>query len=451
MVLFGMYRSCYPTRPAMTKPHALLINPWVADFKLYDEWMHPAGLYLLGSLLIHNGWEITLFDCLACGRAGRAKRFNTGDFAGRPLPKPSLFAAVPRRYKRYGCDEETLRTALRAQPVPDAVFLGSGMTYWIDGLVDTFRVVKRQLPHTPVHIGGIAATLTTDAVSRRCPGAHVFAGPLAFTDTALPAGLSSSGWTPDLRDSFALLASPPHGPVLLSLGCPLRCTYCASSVLQPHCIRRDPRQVFDETALLHTRFGVRDFAFHDDALLAQSETSLAPFLEQVLRSGMPLRFHTPNGLHMRYATLEVLRLMHQAGFHTLRFGFESTAPSLGTHTGRKTSREQTAQLMHAARQAGFTGRDIGVYVMGGLPGQTPGQMLDDIRFVGSLGVLVKPVFLSPIPGTPVFDTWAEAYPDLLADPRTHNDTFFVSRLQGWGWETVARMRAEARVVGNRVA
>jgi hypothetical protein len=30
-----------------SSPLALVINPHAADFKLYDEWMHPLGLYLL--------------------------------------------------------------------------------------------------------------------------------------------------------------------------------------------------------------------------------------------------------------------------------------------------------------------------------------------------------------------------------------------------------------------
>ncbi len=428
----------------MSSPRALLINPWVSDFKLYDEWMHPTALYLLASLLMRNGWRVRLFDCLAAGRSAHHKRFGTGGFLSKVLPKPSVYARVPRRYKRYGCDEEALRDALRARPSPDAVFLGSGMTYWIDGLSETFRIVAETLPDTPVHLGGIAATLTTDAVSRACSGARVFAGPILAADAGAPAGLSTVGWTPDLRDGFSLLEHPPHGPVLLSLGCPLRCTYCASSVLQPRRIRRDPRLVFEETALLHARYGVHDFAFYDDALLVDSETSLMPFLEQVIGSRMSLRFHTPNGLHIRYATREIFALMRRAGFQTLRFGLETTDPALANHTGRKVSRERADQAVQAARGAGFAGHDIGVYVMGGLPGQTPRQMLDDIRFVGSLDVLVKPVFLSPIPGTPVFDTYRRTWPGLGADPRTHNDTFFASRLAQWGWETMEQVQGQAR-------
>ena len=36
----------------MSRPFAaLVVNPFITDFKLYDEWMHPLGLYFLIDLL----------------------------------------------------------------------------------------------------------------------------------------------------------------------------------------------------------------------------------------------------------------------------------------------------------------------------------------------------------------------------------------------------------------
>ena len=42
----------------------LVINPYVTDFKLYDEWMHPLGLYFLMDILRKNGHSISYFNCL---------------------------------------------------------------------------------------------------------------------------------------------------------------------------------------------------------------------------------------------------------------------------------------------------------------------------------------------------------------------------------------------------
>ena len=73
---------------------ALVINPWVTDFKLYDEWMHPVGLYFLISLLRHNGWQVRFFDCLAHGRHARGKAYGTGDFQSTEIPKPDLYRST---------------------------------------------------------------------------------------------------------------------------------------------------------------------------------------------------------------------------------------------------------------------------------------------------------------------------------------------------------------------
>ena len=65
---------------------ALVINPWVTDFKLYDEWMHPLGLYFLISLLTFNGFDVHYCNCLRRDPTSKPKRFATGDFEHREFP-----------------------------------------------------------------------------------------------------------------------------------------------------------------------------------------------------------------------------------------------------------------------------------------------------------------------------------------------------------------------------
>jgi hypothetical protein len=66
------------------------------------------------------------------------------------------------------------------------------------------------------------------------------------------------------------------------------------------------------------------FAFYDDALLIGFENHLGIVLETLLRKNRPLRFHTPNALHVREINLERARLLYRAGFKTLRLGLETT-------------------------------------------------------------------------------------------------------------------------------
>jgi hypothetical protein len=82
--------------------------------------------------------------------------------------------------------------------------------------------------------------------------------------------------------------------------------------------------------------------------------------------------------------------------------------------------------------------------MGGLPDQTIEEMRDEMRFIASLAILVKPVFLSPVPFTKLFSRYARQFPRLETDPLFHNDTFFISRLPGWSAAAVEEIKAEAR-------
>jgi hypothetical protein len=435
---------------------ALVINPWVCDFKLYDEWMHPLGLYFLISLLRRNGWEVDFVNCLSRGPDTRDKRFSTGDFASFELPKPAPYRAVPRRYKRYGIGEGRLEALVGESARPDIVLVGSAMTYWIQGLEQTVETVRRVVPGVPVVVGGIAATLMPEVLERRMPAVLVHSGGPADACSALGglhpllSGLTVRGWRPDMRDAFALCEPHRHGPVLLSLGCPFRCSYCASRFLQPTFRLRSPELAADEVSLLAERFGVRDFAFYDDALLYRAADGLLPFLRRLAVGRRGARFHVPNGLHARWLTAEVLEAMREAGFATLRLGYES---GLGRHrndTASKAGRGELAAAVRRVLAAGFTPESFGVYVMGGLPLQGPGDMLDEMRFAASLGAQVKPVFVSPVPRTPLFAHYASRFPELASDPLLHNDTYFVTKLDGWGWDEVEGVRERARSLNASV-
>ncbi len=82
-----------------------------------------------------------------------------------------------------------------------------------------------------------------------------------------------------------------YAPILTARGCPFSCAYCASRFLTPERMRRSAESVLDEISLRHKDQDVRDFAWHDDAFLSDSENHAAPILEGIIRSGYRLRFH----------------------------------------------------------------------------------------------------------------------------------------------------------------
>jgi Fe-S oxidoreductase len=416
---------------------ALVINPWVTDFKLYDEWMHPIGLYFLISLLKHNGFDVHFFDCLQRPETARNKRYNVGDIDHREYPKPLLYGPVKRKYKLYGQSQESLEQFLSTIHCPDVICFGSGMTYWYPGLLETVRIVYRQFPAVPKIIGGISAKLIPDIIKSSLPEAHMFEGSI-FTQDSLKSScvpiisdLKLTLWDKSYLKALQCVTHAHHGPVLTSLGCPLSCTYCASRALQKHYIPRKETTIADEIEYFQSRFKVKDFAFYDDALLYQPQRHFMPLMKLFQQRGISTRFHTPNGMHVKWLSPEVISLMSQSGFRTLRFGYESGDKRYRADTNGKVSKKELEEKIAYILKSGFTGADVGVYVMAGLINQTPGDVLRDMEFVASQRVKVKPVFLSPVPHTPLFKHYAVHYPRLETDPLFHNDSFFIAQLPGW--------------------
>ncbi|MBN1578686.1 MAG: hypothetical protein JW913_19135 [Chitinispirillaceae bacterium] len=70
--------------------NVLVCNPYITDFKLYDEWMHPLGLYFLIDLLTANGADVHYFDCLERSPGAPLKKFGTGSFTSRVIPRPAV-------------------------------------------------------------------------------------------------------------------------------------------------------------------------------------------------------------------------------------------------------------------------------------------------------------------------------------------------------------------------
>ena len=42
----------------------LLVNPFIYDFAAFDCWAKPRGLLRVGEMLINNGFQVELIDCL---------------------------------------------------------------------------------------------------------------------------------------------------------------------------------------------------------------------------------------------------------------------------------------------------------------------------------------------------------------------------------------------------
>jgi hypothetical protein len=443
---------------------ALLVNPWICDFAAYDLWLRPFGLLRAGTVLRRWGWEVELLDCLdrfdpeLKDYPGlllpRRDRDGRGKFPRTPVGKPEAIAEVERPYFRYGLPLELARRRLEERGRPDLILAGTTMTYWYPGYFEALELVRKVFPSVPTVLGGLYPRLCPDH-ARTFSGADIVLTGGGWGELA--AAIDGLGFPPPPPDgdeiipAYDLLRDRSALAVRTGRGCPHSCSYCAAALLEPELLRRTPESAATEIAGYRDRYGSTDIAFYDNALLFDSPNHLDRILSLLLRRGIRGRFHTPNGLHARFLTARTAGLMKESGFIQPRLGLESSRAEVQQRTGGKVANRDFIRALDRLEAAGFSLPEIIVYLMIGLPGQSPGEAEADIRFVHSLGATVSLAAYSPIPGTADYLALVrkgEIPPDL--DPLWQNNTIFCPRQGVFTLEVVRGLRQLAGELNRKL-
>jgi radical SAM superfamily enzyme YgiQ (UPF0313 family) len=444
--------------PPRQKKSILLVNPWIHDFAAYDFWMKPLGLLYVGAVLRAAGCEVRLLDCLNLSSAlpqytaglksPRQGDFGRGHFYKEDIPKPEALRHIPRQYRRYGIPPRALRETMAVFPRPDLVLMTSSMTYWYSGLAETVRFLRQNIPGVPIYLGGTYATLCADHAANHSGADQVLPGPWdgeklrliseSVGDLSSSTMENFSAWP---YPAFDLYPRLEYVCLLTRQGCPFSCTYCAASQLTRGMESRSPLRVIEEVIFWKDKWGVNDFAFYDDALLINPAGHIVPLLRELIARRIGCRFHTPNALHIKAIDEEVADLLYQGGFRTLRLGLESANEERQMETGGKVENREFQKAVRNLKKAGYTGEEIGVYLMAGIPGQRVEEVEESIAWVQESGAKPLLAEYSPIPGTPMFEQAKKMSPfDLENEPLFHNNSLFPCRWEGFTWEDFRRLK-----------
>ncbi|MGC8907450.1 MAG: B12-binding domain-containing radical SAM protein [Desulfomonilaceae bacterium] len=436
----------------MKRPIVLLVHPWIHDFAAYDLWARPLGLLILGTLLRRSGLDPILIDCVAAEHplmpSRKTKPDGRGRFPKTPIEKPACIAHVPRTFSRYGIPPEIVERDLARLPRPHAIFVTSLMTYWYTGVRETINLLRKVFPGVPVVLGGVYATLMPDHARRACAPDEVWRGPgerclAEMLGRLLGRSVEQAHEGPDWEFSACLdlMGRASFLPLLTSRGCPMRCSYCASRLLFARFVARPTQDAVRCIEDAVERYGVRDVVVYDDAFLYDAGERALPLLEACAERFPGLRWHAPNGLHVRYLTRKVALAMKRAGFETIRLGLESSADAFHRRTGGKTGRQEFLNAVSHLREAGFTAKNVAAYLLVGLPGQTRAQIEHDVDFVLRAGVAPRLAEYSPIPGTALWEAAARrGRYDIANEPLFHNCTLLPAAEE----EVDARFLADLR-------
>lgn len=419
---------------------ALLIRPWIEDFSAFDLWMRPLGLLRLATILRRLKVDVSLFDCLdryspllgglPPPPRHRLDEFDCGHLHREEIEKPEILAWIPRRFKRHGVPLQRVEEWLPAHIQPDVIFVACMSTYWYSGAHRMIQLCKRLWPDVPVVLGGVYTLLCPDHAQQHSKADVVVTEPgweAVLRAAARYLGSPSEkaitdACTEPIAPALDLLPSHQSLPVLTRSGCPFRCTYCASEHINPKVVAFPPDWVIEQILRALPKERSADVAFFDDALLLDPGRHSKPIFEGFARRRLPVRFHTPNALHACYIDRELAVLMHQAGVRTIRLGLESDDSAFQVASGGKVTTDEFLTAMGHLRAAGYSAREIGTYILVGLPGQPLDSVRRTAQFVHRLGSEVKFAMYSPTPRTLLFGNREGFRFDPSEEPLLQNDT-----------------------------
>ena len=436
----------------------LIVNPWIYDFAAYDFWLKPYGLLLIAGKLQALGYKIAYIDLLdpfhpELPKKPKRRAYGTGHFFKSPIPKPYYFLDVPRRFFRYGLPFEVFEKEVNKLKFK-AVLTSCTLTYWYPGLVTLLQFFSSKYPETQVFVGGIYVKLCFSHIKKlieeQFKGAKIDLVNYELEEfleklkkNYIPSGKKVY---PDYP-AFYLQREIPYVVIMTSFGCPFNCPYCASKRIYPEFKLRDPEEVFQEILFWYKNFSVVDFAFYDDALLFNFDNHLGVILDKVLSSGIKVRFHTPNAIHARFVNKEVAKMLKLAGFETIRIGLERVE----NRFDNKVSIEEFLQAIACLREAGFKPRQIGAYMLYGIPEEDFSEVERGLKFLDAYEVPPYLAEYSPIPGTPFFEKAKQTsrYP-IEEDPIFHNNSVFPA-LKNPDWERIKKVKDLAKSIRHRLS
>ena len=186
--------------------------------------------------------------------------------------------------------------------------------------------------------------------------------------------------------------------VLSNRGCPFGCIYCCATHFWGRTTRSlSAEKVIEEIDTLVNTYGFRALYFYDDAFTADRKKA-----EKVCQALIDRKLGVIWGTSTRIDLVnpDLLKLMAKAGCRQIDYGLETLNPAAQAKVGTKASYERARDVIRMTVDAGIA--HVKVYLIIGLPGDTPSQMRETFaKTLSTCATEVSTQVLRIYPGTPI--------------------------------------------------
>lgn len=283
--------------------------------------------------------------------------------------------------------------ALRMMPELDFVFKGEA-EFGFPALVDLLQAgalteeKKREIPGLAYRSGADGKVQCNEPL---------FVEDLdlcGYTDWDLINPLDYQKYPPTL-----FVKQRPFAPIIITRGCPFRCTYCSGHNVTGRKMRtRSIDHAVREIRELHDRFGVREFHIEDDNFI-WNKKYVQVFCQRLLDEKLKISWTMPNGVRLDTLDETTLGLMKKAGCYILIVGIESGSERILRIMRKALSIKTIEEKVALAHKAGLL---VHGFFMLGYPEETR----EDIEETLNLALRLKLTganfhSFQPLPGTEI--------------------------------------------------
>jgi len=417
------YKSAYKDFPKIL----LVMPPITLSEGTVKRVIPPLGLSYIGGMLKKKGIKYNILDCVVEGLATERK--------------------IPNGMWIYGLDDLSIAKKIK-QYKPDIVGLSIVYSSDLDMLYNVAKIIKNIDNDIIVVAGGIHCTIyprevLNESVYNKKPSIDFIIrgeGEYRFVDflSNISQGLvdiNADGLCgyyngrvfinhqrstidnlddlplPDYESlpmekyfEFNVPFSPfPRGKrvmqIYTSRGCPIGCTFCASTNFNKAYRSRSPENVISEIKYYIDRYDIDEIQFADDNLTLNKKRSIELFS---LLEKCNIQWCTPNGIMINTLTQEVIDKMIRSGLYQITMSIDSGSARVLKKVHRKpVNLQRVPDFVNYLKSNNVL---VHATLVVGMPGETLEEIDEGFEYALSLNIDSIGVFIAQaLPGSELYE------------------------------------------------
>ncbi len=188
--------------------------------------------------------------------------------------------------------------------------------------------------------------------------------------------------------------------IITSRGCPLDCSFCASSFSSMGWRARSVDLVVNEIELLNNKYGFSGIAFLDDNFTMKPSRTIE-ISKEIIKRGLDIRWWCFSRVDTISKNEEMVRWMSESGCRHIFMGIESVNQDVLNSYNKKYSADKAKQAVEMLRD--YKIDTMASFIFGDIK-ETKAMMLETIKYAKKLNPgSAQFTILTPYPGTRLYN------------------------------------------------